>query len=324
MKAVLWTAYGSTDVLQLAEVAKPIPKDNEVLIKIHAATVNAGDCEMRSFKIQPMLWLPVRLMVGIFKPRIKTLGQELAGEIEAVGKEVKRFKVGDQIFGASEMKLGTHAEYICLPSNYPIAQKPSNMNFEEAATLTVGGLNALVFLRKAKIQKGEKVLINGAGGSIGTFAVQMIKSLGAEVTVVDSAEKLDMLHSIGADYSIDYRTEDFTKNGKQYDVVFDVFGKEFSSAIINSLQPKGRYLIVNLGLTGLLRGGWTNWTSDKKVITGVVDYKIEDLEYLKEQIEAGQLKTVIDKKYPLEKIKEAHQYVEAGHKKGNFVITMNH
>jgi len=245
MKAIVWTKYGPPDVLQLREVEKPVPKDNEVLIRVKAATVTAGDCELRRFDITIMLWLLVRIMVGIRKPRIKILGQEMAGEIESVGKNVTQFKKGDPVFAAAVMRLGAYAEYACLPGKYPIEIKPANMSYEEAATIPTGGLNALHFLRKGNIQSGQKVLIYGAGGSIGTFDVQLARYFGAEVTAVDSKDKLEMLLSIGADHVIDYTQEDFTKNGETYDIVFDVVGKSSFLRGIKSLKETGFYLVAN-------------------------------------------------------------------------------
>jgi 2-desacetyl-2-hydroxyethyl bacteriochlorophyllide A dehydrogenase len=324
MKAIVFTKYGSPDVLELKEVEKPTPKDNEVLIRVYAATVTAGDCEVRHFKIAWEFWLPLRLYMGLRKPRIQILGQELAGEIEAVGKDVKRFKKGDQVFAPTEISFGAYAEYICLPSTSAMAIKPTNMTYEEAATIPTGGLNALDFLRKGNIQPGEKVLINGAGGSIGTYAVQIAKYYGAEVTVVDSTRKLEMLRSIGADQVIDYTQEDFTKNGESYDVIIDVVGKSSFSPSVRSLKQNGRYILGNPSLLGGLRGLWTSMTSSKKVINALASNKTEDLMFLKDLIEAGTIKSVIDRRYPLEQVAEAHRYVETGQKAGNVVITVAH
>ncbi len=333
MKAIIWTKYGPPDVLQLQEVEKPTPKDNEVLIKIYAATVFAGDCGIRSFDLPIWLWIPLRLIYGVLKPRKgkRILGQEFAGEIEAVGKEVKRFKQGDQVFGPTDMSGGAYAQYVCLRSNYPITLKPKNMNYEEAATVPVGGLNALHFMRKANIKSGEKVLINGAGGGIGTVAVQLAKYFGAEVTVVDSTQKLDMLRSIGADHLIDYEEEDFTINGETFDVIFDSVGKSSFSRSLKCLKPKGRYLLGNPPLRDMIRGLFVSMFghptfsgTGKKVISSWAGYRLEALNNLKELIEAGHLKAVIDKLYPLEEIVEAHRYVETGQKAGNVVITVGH
>ena len=325
MKAMIWTKYGAPDGLQIGEVEKPTPKDNEVLIRVHAATVTAGDCEMRSLKFPLFLSLPMRMYVGLGRPtRIKIMGQELAGEIETVGKDVKRFKKGDQVFAAAGFGFGAYAEYKCLPEDGVMAIKPVNMTYEEAASVPVGGLEALHFLRKGNIQSGQRVLINGAGGSIGTFAVQLAKHFGAEVTGVDSTGKLDMLRSIGTDHVIDYTQDDFTKSGETYDVIVDVMGKSSFSRSIRSLKPNGRYLLLNAGLSQTVRGRWTSMTSTKKVVIGAASQKREDLISLRELIEAGKIKAVIDRRYPLEQTAEAHRYVDTGQKKGNVVITVEH
>ncbi|MHA1937040.1 MAG: NAD(P)-dependent alcohol dehydrogenase [Candidatus Thorarchaeota archaeon] len=331
MKAIVWTKYGPPDVLQLKEVEKPAPKEDEVLIRIYATTVYAGDCEFRSLKFPPLMSLSMRIYVGLRKPtRIKILGQELAGEIESVGKDVKLFKEGDQVFAHTGFGMGAYAEYICRPEEPEgikgvLASKPTNMTYEEAAAVPTGGLEALHFLRKGNIQSGQKVLINGAGGSIGTFAVQLAKShFGAEVTGVDSTGKLDMLRSIGADVVIDYTQEDFTKSGETYDVIFDVVGKSSFSGSIRSLKQNGRYLLANPGQSQRVQGRRISRRTSKKIIFGDVSYKTEDLIYLKELIEAGKIKSVIDRRYLLEQIPEAHRYVETGHKQGHVVITVEH
>jgi len=325
MKAIVWTKYGPPDVLQLQEVDKPAPKEDEVLIRIYATTAFAGDCELRSLKLPIYYGFPLRLYNGLRKPRrITILGQELAGEIEAAGKDVKRFKEGDQVFGTPGFSMGTYAEYKCLPEDGVLAIKPANMTYEEAASVPVGGTEALHYLRKGNIQKGQKILINGAGGTIGTFSVQLAKHFGAEVTAVDSTVKLDMLRSIGADQVVDYTQEDFTKQGVTYDVIFDVVGKSSFSSSLRSLKQNGRYLMANPGLSQIVRGQWTSGRSSKKVISGSVSYNTENLVTLKELIEAGKIKSVIDRHYPLEQIPEAHRYVETGGKKGNVVITVEH
>ena len=247
MKAVVCERYGPPEVLQLREVEKPAPKGDEVRVRVHAATVTAGDCEIRRFKMPALLWLPARIGFGFRGPRKKILGQELAGEIESVGEDVTLFKKGDQVFALTGFRLGAYAEYDCLPEKGLMATKPANMTYEEAAAVPLGGLHASHFLRRADIQKGQKVLINGAGGSIGTLAVQLAKSFGAEVTAVDSAGKLDMLRSIGADHVVDYSSEDFTKGGKIYDVIFDIVGKSSFSGCLRSLRKGGFYLLGNPG-----------------------------------------------------------------------------
>jgi NADPH:quinone reductase-like Zn-dependent oxidoreductase len=325
MKAIVLTKYGPPEVLQLKEVEKPTPKDNEVLIKIRAATATGGDCEVRRFKIHILFWLPLRILIGIRKPRKNfILGQELAGEIEAVGKAVTRLNKGESIFGTPGISFGAYAQYICLPETRMLAIKPANMSYEEAAVVPMGGYNALHFLRKANIQRGQKVLIYGASGSIGTMAVQLAKYLGADVTGVCSTTNLAMVKSLGADKVIDYTKEDFTQSDEIYDVIFDVPGKSPFSASLRSLKKNGMYVLANPSLLNMIRGLWTSMTSSKKVIFELASEKIEDLSYLKELIEAGKLKTVIDRCYPLEQTAEAHRYVEKGHKKGNVVITVDH
>lgn len=327
MKAILWTKYGPPDGLQLQEVEKPAPADHEVLVRIYAATATAGDCEMRSLKFPLLLGLPLRLYTGFRKPeRIRILGQELAGVIEAVGKDVRRFQVGDAVFGALGFGMGAYAEYICLPETPSemggvLALKPANMSFAESAAVPVGSLNALHFLRKANLRSGESVLINGAGGSIGTIAVQLARHYGAEVTAVDSTHKLEMLREIGASTSIDYTQEDFAKRGQQYDVIFDIAGKGSFARSIRSLKPNGRYLMAYPGLLQTIGGRLVSMTSGKKVTGGTASYRLEHLESIKALIETGKIKAVIDRTYPLAETADAHRYVETGQKKGNVVIT---
>ena len=322
MKAIVCTRYGPPDVLKLKELQKPVPDDNEVLIRVHAATVTAGDCELRGMKL-PLSWqLIARIAFGFRGPRKRILGQELAGEVESVGKAVKLVKKGDQVFAFTGLRLGAWAEYNCLPEKGLMAIKPANMTYEEAAAVPAGGLHALHLLRKGNIKSGQEVLIIGAGGTVGTFAVQLAKSFGAEVTGVDSTRKLDMLRSIGADKVIDYTKVDFTKSGETYDVIFDVVGKSSFSGCLRSLKEKGLYLLGNPGLSQQLRGVWTSMMSHKKVIGGTVSYRTEDLIFLKELIEAGKIRSAIDRRYRLEQITEAHRYVDTGEKKGNVVITV--
>lgn len=327
MKAIVWTKYGSPNVLQLREVEKPTPKDNEVLIRIVATTLTAGDCELRSLKFPILLKILMRLWRGLTKPKENTIpGTELAGEIESVGANVKKFNKGDQVFGAAGMGFGANAEYICLPEEPEemeggVIIKPNNMTYEEAASIPFGGRDALHFLRKGNLQPGQKILINGAGGSIGTFAVQIAKHIGAEVTAVDSTEKLEMLRSIGADQVIDYTLEDFAKSGETYDVIFDVVGVISFSDSDSVLKKNGTYLLANPA-SQMVRGLWSRMTSSKKAIVETASGTIEDLIFLREIIEAGKIRAVIDRCYPLDQIVEAHRYVETGKKKGNVVVTV--
>jgi len=327
MKAVVWTKFGPPDVLQLQEVVKPQPKDNEVLIKVNATTVTVGDCEMRRLEYPIFMGLVVRMVVGFRRPtRITILGMELAGEIETVGKDVTRFKEGDQVFAATGfIGTGACAEYICLPEKPDggaIALKPPNMTFTEAAAVPVGGLEALSLLKRGNIQPGYEVLVNGAGGTVGPFAIQLAKFFGAEVTAVDSTKKLDTLQSIGADFVIDYTQEDFTKSGRTYDVIFDVVGKSSYSGCIRSLKENGVYLMTYPKLGRSIRGRLTSRTSSKNVIGGTSTDNVEDLIFLRELIEAGKIKSVVDRCYPLGQTAEAHRYVEEGEKVGNVVITI--
>ncbi len=321
MKAIVCTKYGSPDVLQLKEIEKPIPKDNEVLIKVYATTVTLYDCWARSCTAPPGFGLLSRLASGLRKPRQPILGTELAGEIEDVGKNVKLFKRGDQIFGFTA-SLGGNAEYICLPEDGVLSQKPINMTYEEAAAVPQGALTALTFLRKGNIQSGQKILIFGASGGVGTFAVQLAKYFGAEVTGVCSTKKLELVRSLGADKVIDYTKEDFTKNGETYDIIFDTVGKSPFSSSKRSLKKEGLYIFTTFGLPRLFRMLWLNMTSSKKAIIGLVEERSEELIFLKELIEAGKLTSVVDKIYPLELTAEGHRYVETGQKKGQVVITV--
>ena len=323
MKAVVCTKYGPPDVLQLQDMEKPVPKDNEVLVKVHATTVTAGDVRIRSFTYPAWFWFFGRMMFGLVRPRKTIPGDELAGEIESVGKDVKLFKEGDQVFGlnCSFGLGGGNAEYKCLPEERGLAIKPANITYDEAAAVPFGGLTALHFLRKGNIQGGQKVLIYGASGSVGTYAVQLARCFGAEITGVCSTTNLELVESLGAEQVIDYTQEDFTTSGETYDVIFDAVMKTSFSRCKNSLKQKGVYLTVDWPL---LQALWSSMTGSKKVVFGVASTENEDLIFLKELIEAGKIKPVIDRLYPLEQIIEAHRYVEKGHKKGNVVITVAH
>jgi 2-desacetyl-2-hydroxyethyl bacteriochlorophyllide A dehydrogenase len=321
MKAIVCTKYGPPEVLQLKELEKPTPKEDEVLIRVHATTVTSGDVWIRSSTFSPWFWLPGRIMYGLRKPRKKIPGNELAGEIESVGVDITQFKVGDQVYGIIwETSFGgATAEYKCLPED-GVAIKPANMTYEEAAAVPIGGLTALHLLRKGDIQSGQKVLIYGASGSVGTFAVQLAKYFGAEVTGVCSTANIEMVKSLGADKVIDYTQEDFTKSGQTYDVIFDAVRKTSFSRCKSSLKQRGTYITVDWPLITAL---WTSLGGSRKVVFGIAN-RIEDLTFLRELIEAGKLKSVIDRRYPLEQTAEAHRYVEKGHKKGNVVITVGH
>jgi NADPH:quinone reductase-like Zn-dependent oxidoreductase len=320
MEAVVCTRYGPPEVLELKEVEKPSPKDEEILVRVRATTVTMGDCEIRRFKMPIWLWPLARIGFGFRGPRKRILGQELAGDVESVGANVSRFKAGDQVFALTGLRLGAYAEFDCLPAKGLISTKPVNMTYEEAAAMPLGGLHAVHFLRAANLQRGQKVLIIGAGGSIGTVAVQIAKSLGTEVTAVDSEGKLDMLRSIGADKVIDYAKDDFAKSGDSYDVIFDVVGRAPFSNCMRSIKENGFYLMGNPGLSHLLRKSFVS--SRRRVIGGAASYKPEDLALLKDLIESGKVRAVIDREYPLERTAEAHRYVETGQKAGNVVITL--
>lgn len=326
MKAILHTKYGPADELQLKEVEKPAPRDNEVLIKIHATTVTTTDCNARNFTFVPKSFLLfAKLMFGFKKPRKKILGVDLAGEIEAVGKDVRLFKEGDQVFGSPGAGFGAHAEYICMPEKGVLAKKPASMTYEQAAAVPLAGNTALFFIRnQGKLQAGQKILIHGASGAIGTYAVQLARHYGAEVTGVCSAANAEMVKSLGADKVIDYTREDFTENAETYDVIFDVVGKIRFSQCKGSLKPKGIYLENMLELRDMLQMMWTAMIGGRKIKGGVSIESVENLNFFLELIASGKLKPVIDRVYPLEQIPEAFRYVEKGHKKGNVVITVGH
>ncbi len=328
MKAIVYTEYGPPDVLQLKEIEKPSPKDNEVLIRIHATDVTTGDVNARGFTFVPPGFGPLpRLMMGIRGPRKAILGSDVAGEIEAIGKDVKQFTEGDQVFGIDSVTSGTYAEYVCWPEEAALIIKPANMTYEEAAATAFGASTALYFLRdKANIQSGQSVLINGASGGVGTAAVQLAKYYGAEVTGVCSTANLEMVKSLGADKVIDYTSEDFTQTGETYDIIIDLVRASSFSHCKSSLKEKGIYLAVAGGLKAASQMLWTSVVGSKKVIFGGggASERKEILSSLREIIEAGKLKSVIDRSYPLEQIVDAHRYVDSGHKKGNVVISVAH
>ena len=326
MKAIVYTEYGPPDVLQLKEVDKPIPKDNEVLIKIHATTVTAADANARNFVfVHPGFMLISRIVFGLRKPRKTILGTELAGEIESVGKDVALFEQGDQVYGLAGGGFGAYAEYICLPEDGMLAIKPDNLTYEEAAAVPFGAHTAIFFLRdKGNIQGGQKVLINGASGGVGTAAVQLAKYYGAEVTGVCSTANLELVKSLGADKVIDYTKEDFTKNGETYDAILDMVGNVSFSRCKNSLKESGLFLAGTGGPSTIIQMLWTSITGGKKVFAGPAPEHKGDLDFLNELIEAGKLKPFIDRRYPLDQTAEAHRYVDQGHKKGNVVITLEH
>lgn len=317
MKAITYTKYGAPEVLQLKEIDKPTPKDNEILIKIFATAVNSGDVRLRG--ADP--WA-VRLIFGLTKPKINILGFVLSGEIEAVGKNVTKFKTGDNVFGATGMGFGAYAEYKCLPEDGMLAIKPDNISHKEAASISFGATAALHFLRKANIKSGQKVLVYGASGAVGTAAVQLAKYYGAVVTGVCSASNVEMVKSLGADKVIDYTKEDFTKSGERYDVIFVTVDKLSFSDSIKSLKKRGTLILGATGISQTLQGVWTSMTTNQKVIAGVISQKADDIVFLKELIEKGHYKAVIDRSYTLEQMVEAHRYVEQGHKRGNVVITL--
>jgi NADPH:quinone reductase-like Zn-dependent oxidoreductase len=304
MKAIVCTKYGSAEVLQLQEVEKPAPKNNEVLIKIFATAVTASDCIVRGFKVPILFWVPMACAVGFPKPRQPILGMVFAGEIESTGKDVKSFKTGDQVFGFDRFAFGTYAEYKCIPEEGMLAIKPGNVNYEQAAAVPYGGLLALSYLRKGNIQSGQKILIYGASGAVGTSAVQLARYYGAEVSGVCSTTNLELVRSLGAGSVIDYTKEDFTNRGERYDFIFNAVGKRKAKLQCKkALAPNGKYLTIDDGSPRL---------------------RIEDLLLLKELVEAGKIKPVIDRGYALEQMAEAHRYVDKGHKKGNVVVTVAH
>ncbi|MCG8415432.1 MAG: NAD(P)-dependent alcohol dehydrogenase [Pseudomonadales bacterium] len=320
MKAVRWTAYGPPEVLQLTDIPVPEVEQDDILVRIEAANIFTGDCEMRQFKVHPSLWLPIRLFMGIFKPRIPILGQEFSGTVIEIGSDVDEFTVGDEVFGSTGMKFGSYAECLALPAKYPIIHKPTSISHTDASTISVGGLHALHFLRLANLKANEHILMVGACGCIGTYAIQLAKLWGATVTAIDSADKLEVLEQCGADRVIDYRELDFTNEDVCYDVIFDIVGSSNYSASLRCLRDRGRYILANVGLGPSLRAKMTNRLTDFQVITKLAGVSREELNEFAELVAAGSIRAIIDKTYPLKKTVEAHQYIEDGNKKGHVVL----
>lgn len=332
MKAIVYTQYGSPDVLHLKEIAKPAPKAHEILIRIEATTVNYGDMIARNFSTispgdfnMPMpLLLLSRLAFGLRKPKKPILGNEFAGEVAATGKEVTRFKIGDQVFGYLGQSMGAYAEYRCMPENGTVAIKPSNMTYEEATAVPYGAIMGLNILRKVDLQPGQKVLINGASGGIGSAAVQLARShFGAQVTGVCATPKVEFVKSLGADQVIDYTKKDFTQNGETYDLILDILGKSSFSRCQGCLKQNGVYLLASFKTKQLVQMLWTSMVGGKKVICVIASENSEDLVFIKELVEAGKIKTIIDRCFPLEQAAEAHRYVETGQKTGNVIIKLH-
>lgn len=324
LKASVNTEYGAPDVVEIKEIEKPVPSDNEVLVKIYATTVNAADSRLRGMNVPPGFKLISRLLFGITRPRNQVLGTEFAGEVVALGNKVTHFAVGDAVFGANDGAMGCHAEYAVVSETGVITKKPATLTFEEASAIPFGAHASLVFLRDfGKIKPGERVLINGASGALGVYAVQLAKYYGAEVTGVCSGKNFDLVRSLGADHVIDYTKEDFTQNGETYDIVYDTVGKVTYNGCKASLSENGRCLLAVAGIPDYFRMMWISITGGKKLVTGVAISKKKDLEFIKSRIEEGALQPVIDRHYPLADIAEAHRYVDAGHKRGSVTIIVD-
>ncbi len=328
MKAIVFEKYGPPEVLEVKEIEKPVPEDNEILIKVHATPVNYGDITARNFanitsrefNMPLLMWLPARIMFGFNKPKTKILGSEFSGEIESVGQNVKKFKKGDAVFGYLGQNMGANAEYLCMPENGKVAIKPANITYEEAAAIPYGALTALNILKKVNIQKGHKVLINGASGGIGSAAVQLAVYFGAQVTGVCGTPRIEFVKSLGAEKVIDYKKQDFTTNGEKYDLIFDILGKSSYNRCKNSLNQNGIYLLASFKTKQLLQMLWTKLFGDKKVICAISMEKPKDMEFVKELVEAGNLKSIIDINFPMEQAVKAHRYVEQGENKGKVII----
>lgn len=323
MKAWVYERYGPPDVLQLKDLPKPTPRDNEVLIRTRATTVTSGDWRVRSLTVPAGFGLFARLALGVAGPRQPILGTELAGVVESIGKDVSKFKPGDEVFAFAGTAMGCHAEYKCMPENGRVALKPANLTFDEAAGLCFGGSTALDFFRRGKLQRGKRVLVNGASGAVGSAAVQLARHFGADVTAVCGPANVELVRSLGANRVIDYTTEDFTKSGQTYDVILDTAGTARFFRSKHSLSERGRLLVVLGGLPDLLMGPWVAMTSSKKTIAGPAAERVEDLAVLAQLAAAGEFKPVIDRRYPFEQMVEAHRYVDSGRKRGNVVITVS-
>jgi len=333
MKAIVCTKFGPPEVLQLQEVEKPTPKSREILIKTHATPVNFGDALVRNFSsVSPrkfhmpfLFWFMGKIYFGFRKPKISILGSEFSGEVESVGKDVRRFRQGDRVFGYRGARMGAYAEYLCMPENGVVAPKPANMTYEEAAAVPYGAIMALNVLRKANLQPGQKILVNGASGGIGPAVVQLARShFGAVVTGVCSTPRLAYVRSLGAEKVIDYTQEDFVDSSETYDCIVDILGKSSLARCKRSLKPKGRCLFVSFKMKKVFQMLWTSVSGGRKAVCVVSNEKAADLAFIKELIEAGKIKTIIDRCYPMEQAADAHRYVEQGQKKGNVVITIGH
>jgi len=326
MRAIVWTRYGPPEGLRLEEIPEPTPDAREIRVRVFATTAAAGDCELRALRFSFGLRLLVRLLMGPLRPRNKVLGQEFSGVVDAVGRAVSRFRVGDPVFGTTGFRFGAYADYVCLPESSPDAAltgKPTRMTFEEAAAVPTGGLEALHFLRRAGDLADRRVLIVGAGGGIGTFAIQLAKFFGAHVTAVDREEKREAMLSVGADRVLDFAREDYTAGAERYDVVFDVVGKSPYAETLAILAPRGVYLLGNPNLRTMMRGFWTSRTTATNVKFGAAKPTTEDLEFLRGLIESGRVRSLIDRRFPLERMVDAHRYVDTGSALGKVVITVS-
>lgn len=324
MKAVIATRYGAPEVLEIQEVARPVPQANEVLVKVHAITVTSGDARVRSFNVPRSFWLPARLTLGLKKPRKAIPGMVIAGEVEAVGQQVTKFKPGDQVYAYDITKLNAYAEYACIAEDKALALKPSNTSYEEAAALPFGGVTALYFLKKGNLRSGQRVLVYGASGSVGAAAVQLAKYFGAKVTAVCGTANVEWVKALGADRVLDYTREDFARSGETYDIIFDTVGKTSLADCVRVLREGGTYLQAVSGPAQMIQMRWASMRSGKTFIGGTAYPTTEALETLRGLAEAGNIRPVVDRCYPLEQIVEAHRYVDQGHKKGDVVVAMGH